>query len=244
MIPDEQPAPAPRDHNRPPSPVEALTAEQRDALLVFMPRRDELVAAAEKKNVFDRASAGDAADIIRIAREVYERIDADRRERTAPYRQAADAAKGVADEFWQPVVDALEALRDRVKAWTDAEDARIAEQKAEQERAMDAMRQAQRPAPVVSAGGAETTPVPSARQYRQPDVRPAAKRKIRGDMGATLSTVEKFEYHVTDIKLVPDWILATPTVHAAIVQVVKSMAKHVGDIPGIERTTITDNQIR
>jgi hypothetical protein len=249
MIPDEGPALPPQGHNQPPSPVESLAAEQRDALKTYEHRRGELVAAADAKKVFDRISAGDAGDIIRIARDVYARIDQDRRDRTDPYRRATEAAKGAVDEFWQPVVDSLDALRQRLKDWTDAEDARIEQQQAEQDAAMRAMRE--------QAGAAEKvlkdqTGVTEAAAGDPPPrsgpvttyVLPAAKRKIRGDLGATVATVERAQFRVVDIKLIPDWIMATPTVHDAIIAVVKSMAKHAGPIPGIERTTISDNQIR
>lgn len=233
MIPDETPALAPRDHNKPPSPVEALSSEQTEALHIFTARRDEIVAAAQRKTVFDRISAGDAADIIRIASEVYKRIDQDRRDRTDPYRRAADAAKGIVDEFWQPVLDALDELRDRITAWTTQEDERIAAQKAEQEEEMRRMREAQ------AAAAPAAVPPPAA-----PTFQPARARKIRGDLGATLSTVEKTDFRVVDVSKVPDWIMASPTVHAAIIAVAKSMAKHTAEIPGLERLTITDNQIR
>lgn len=234
MLADEQPAPT--GHNRPPSPVEHLADEQREALTTFAQRRDEIVASASAKNVFDRASAGDAGDIIRIARDVFERIDQDRRERTDPYRRAAEAAKGAVDEFWQPVLNALDGLRSRLKQWTDAEDARIAAQQAEQDAEMERLRQQRLPmSPMPHASAQPTTP---ARMV------PAPSRKIRGDLGATVSTVEKPKFEVVDVKLVPDWIMATPTVHRAIIQVVESMAKHAGEIPGIARSTVSTNQIR
>lgn len=233
MISDEQPPLPPRDHNRPPSPVETISADQREALQTFQQRKEEILASANAKHVFDRISAGDAGDIIRIAGEVKKRIDAERMDRSKPYRDAADAAKGIVDEFWSPVDDALTNLRRRLKEWTDAEDARIEAQRAEQEAEMARMRAASAPPPVPASAAPAPAPF-----------KPAAKRKIRGDLGATVSTVEKAQYRVVDVKQIPDWIMATPTVHEAIIQVVKSMAKHTGDIPGIERTTFTDNQIR
>ena len=69
-------------------------------------------------------------------------------------------------------------------------------------------------------------------------------RKIVGDLGARVSTVDKKIYRVVDVRAVPDFILNSPTVHEAIVQVVKSMAKHMPVIAGIETTTATDNPIR
>ncbi len=245
MISDEQPPLPPRDHNRPPSPVETISADQREALQTFQQRKEEILASANAKRVFDRISAGDAGDIIRIAGEVKKRIDAERMDRSKPYRDAADAAKGIVDEFWSPVDDALTNLRRRLKEWTDAEDARIAAQQAEQEAEMQRMRQARLPMhPMPHVAGEPEGSLPATAPASIPGLKSAHKRKIRGDLGATVSTVEKAQYRVVDVKQIPDWIMATPTVHEAIIQVVKSMAKHTGDIPGIERTTFTDNQIR
>lgn len=241
VIPDEAPL-APRDHNQPPDLVRALGEAQVEALEPFIRRRNELVGAANAKTVFDRISAGDAADIIRIAGEVFKRIDEDRMERTTPYRKAADLAKGIADGFWIPVDEAVTALRGRLKAWTDAEDDRIAAQQREQNEAMAQMRRAAEPIGPGDSGGGEgaCSPNPPPRSAPQP----AFRRKIRGDLGATVSTVERAEFRVADVRLVPDWIMASPTVHAAIIQVVKSMARHIGEIPGIETSTSSDNQIR
>jgi hypothetical protein len=240
MIADETPL-AGAGHNNPPyvrDVVATLAAEQKEALERYETRRDQIIASARAKTVFDRISAGDAADIIRIAGDVFKKIDEDRRGRTDPYRRAADGAKAVADEFWQPVVDELIMLRDRLKAWTDAEDARILAQKREQEEAMKALRAKAAPAPEPASERSVQE------NHARPATLPARRRKIVGDLGSTLSTVERTNYRVADIKLVPDWILATPTVHDAIIQVVRSMAKHAGEIPGIERTTFTENQIR
>ena len=60
----------------------------------------------------------------------------------------------------------------------------------------------------------------------------------------SVTQADKKVYRVSDISQVPDFIMNSPTVHDAIIAVVKSMAKHMPDIPGIETTTETDNKIR
>lgn len=233
MIPDETP---PAGHNQPPSPVEALVEAQQEALQPFEQRRDEIVASARRVKVTDRLTAGDAGDVIRIANDVFKRIDQDRLERTNPYRQAADAAKGCVDTFWQPVTDALDDLRARLEEWSRAEDERIAAQKREQDEAIAAMRQQRLPThPMPHVAGQPTT---------APKMLPAKPRKIRGDLGSVVSTSEQFDYRVIDVKKVPDWILNSQTVHEAIIRVVKSAARHLGDIDGIERTASTSVSVR
>src|SRR3546814_6192168 len=76
------------------------------------------------------------------------------------------------------------------------------------------------------------------------NLKPARRRKIVGDLGATVSQVERKIYRVVDVRAVPDLILNSKTVHEAIVAVAKSMSKHMPSIEGIEITTENDNQIR
>src|SRR3546814_10871857 len=76
------------------------------------------------------------------------------------------------------------------------------------------------------------------------NLKPACRRKIVGDLGATVSQVERKIYRVVDVRAVPDLILNSKTVHEAIVAVAKSMSKHMPSIEGIEITTENDNQIR
>src|SRR3546814_14570688 len=72
------------------------------------------------------------------------------------------------------------------------------------------------------------------------NLKPARRRKIVGDLGATVSQVERKIYRVVDVRAVPDLILNSKTVHEAIVAVAKSMSKHMPSIAGIEITTEND----
>src|SRR3546814_7334185 len=51
------------------------------------------------------------------------------------------------------------------------------------------------------------------------NLKPARRRKIVGDLGATVSQVERKIYRVVDVRAVPDLILNSKTVHEAIVAV-------------------------
>ena len=68
--------------------------------------------------------------------------------------------------------------------------------------------------------------------------------KLSKRQKATVSLVERKQYRVVDVRAVPDFILNSSTVHEAIAQVAKSLAKHMPEIPGIEVTSETDNQVR
>lgn len=249
MIPDEeQQGRPPRDHNLPPDPVEVMRVAMPEALERFQKRRDEIIESANRKQVTDRFSAGDAGDIIGIADKVQKLIDAARRELTDPHHHARDLGKAIADEFWSSAEDALAQLRGRLQAWNDDEDKRIADQQAEQDAFMAKMqnsavvtaseqddgRKAEGREHIDYSAPASPAAPPSA---SVPGMRPAKRRKIVGDLGAVVSSADVTEYTITDIRLVPDFIMSSPTVHAAVKQVIKSMARHLGDIPGVEKTT-------
>src|SRR3546814_15982441 len=84
------------------------------------------------KDIVDRETAGQAGDIIKVANDFMAPIERDRIALTKPYRDAADAAKATCDQFLQPLLDALDRLRARLKAWSDGEDERIEKRPAEQ----------------------------------------------------------------------------------------------------------------
>jgi hypothetical protein len=229
MIPDE---PKPREpgigHNQPKSPVDELVVAQREALTSEKRERLEyIIAKAEAKDVVDRETAGQAGDIIKVADEFTKLIDNDRIDRTRPYRDAADRAKGIADEFLEPLRAAIERLHARLDAWSDAEDERIKAQQAEQE-----------------AFFAKPDLTPSVQSPTPPPMMPAKRRKITGDLGARVTQVDVKQYRVVDIRAVPDFILNSETVKAAVVQVAKSLGKHMSEIDGIEIATGTANRVQ
>src|SRR3546814_6104483 len=78
-------------------------------------------------------TAGQAGDIIKVANDFMAPIERDRIALTKPYRDAADAAKATCDQFLQPLLDALDRLRARLKAWSDEEDERIEKRRARSE---------------------------------------------------------------------------------------------------------------
>lgn len=252
MIPDEPSDIAPRSiaqigDNRPPSMIEDVCAAQRAAQTSERRERLEyIVQRALAKTVIDRETAGQAGDIIKTAGLFIKTVESDRIELTRPYRDAADAGKAVCDEFLQPLHDAVEALRLKLKAWTDAEDERIEQQQAEQEAFfrggdIDPDKEEQA-ADIAERRGIQ--PRGHAAEIRAANLKPARRRKIVGDLGSTVSAVERKVYRVIDPRAVPDVILNSKTVTDAIVQVAKSLSRHMETIDGIEITTETDNQIR
>ena len=269
MLEPENPNPrAVAGNNMPPSPIETLCELQRDAQT---PERRERVRyvtqRANAKTVEDRETAGQAADIIKVATEVETLIETDRVNLTRPYREAADRAKNICDEFLEPLREARANLKQRLDAWNDAEDRRIEEQRAEQEAffngQIDPAKEKAADAAIEGAGLSSprkaidysqpaeekpftrgvAQPAPSS-HMKPPAMREPKKRKITGDLGATASRTTTKEYRVVDVRAVPDFILQSDTVKEAIVQVAKSVGKHMGSIDGIEITEKRGTQVR
>lgn len=247
MIPDEPPAHLSPGHNLPPSPLETLVAAQKEAQTpALLERLEYFVTKADAKVVTDRITAGDAGDIISLAGKFMAPIEANRIALTAPYREAADAAKATCDVFLEPLRAAVERLRGRLKEWSDAEDKLIEEQQAEQEAFFRGgeIDPAKEEAAAKIQERDSIQPRGHAARIAADNLLPARRRKIVGDLGATVSQVERKIYRVVDARAVPDLILNSKTVHEAIIAVAKSMSKHMPEIDGIEITTEIDNQIR
>ena len=254
MIPDEQPEHAPRDHNSPPGllPLEQAV-EEFDKFFALEPingktfaeRKAEFLRAGRNAFVRDRESAGKAGDLLKLAKRARDRLQDARFDRSQPYRDTADALGRKCEDLWEDVDTAMDGVRALLKTWTDAEDARIEAQRIEQEAEMAAKLAAAEPKgeidPAKEKAVQETT---GAFLGIGTPLAPPRRKKIRGDLGATVSAVERFTYKVTDVRALPDYILNAPGVHEAIVSAVKSTRKVMGVPDGIEATPYTENQIR
>lgn len=225
---------------------ESLFDTPRDGGKTFAQRRDEFVASAGKQIVRDRETAGAAADTIKLANEVWALVDADRRARSDPFRETHLALSGMAAEFWEPVNQAMAGLREQIDAYTAEEDARIAAQQAEQQEALARMRGAASPPPAPPQGRSHidySVPTPEPQRIA-PAMRAPRRSRIRGDLGSTISQRDVVEYEIEDISLIPEHILTSETVKAAILAVVRATARHMGVPKGIRVITGTGNQIR
>jgi len=214
--------------NQPPSPIEALVAEQRESQAQYEERRDEVLASLTAKAVTDRVSAGEAGDLLKITRSIVDTLTEQRAARTKPYREAADKAKAVFDTWIDPLLVAEKELSDRLNSWMRDEDARAAAQQAEQANLLGD----------INDGPKSTSPIgnrPS--QAKSPVI-------AQGGYGTKVVKKTKTAFTVVDVRAVPDFILNSSTVHDAIISVAKSMARHNPDIPGIKKTTEEEAGIR
>lgn len=241
-------SPHPIGHNTRDVRADVL-ADLRDLLQPFEVQRDRYLKSAAAAVVRDRGTAGDAADLIKFAGEIREKIQEKRMEITRPLRDAADAAKAHADDFWQPVDDEMARVLGLIDVFRTEEADRIAKQQREQDETMSLLVPRQptfTPAIVVGrrehidysqrpTDGAPAQPVLAPRE--------AKARPIRGTYGAKVTAAEQKTYVVTDLDLVPRWVLETDTVKTAIAAVAKSLAKHHPNIPGIAVSTADQTRI-
>lgn len=264
MIPDEAPL-HDRGHNQPPGllPLEQAVLELHEMLKektfdgkTFADRKEEFLRAARNAVVRNRDSAGAAADVIKMAAQVWSRLEAERLARSNPYRNIADALVRTADKFWTEVVDAMDGLKDKIDAWTDIEDKRIADQQREQEEEMAKLRGAA--APIVHVDERDAYPLPASPRvsvdYTAPfepkpspapvPMQPAKRKRIRGDLGGMVSIKTETIYSVADVRALPDYILNAPGVHEAIIAAVKGTVKVMGVPAGIATSTVQANQIK
>jgi hypothetical protein len=231
-------------------------AELRDLLEPFKIQRERYLKAAKAAVVRDRGTAGDAGDLIKLAGEIREKIQSKRMEVTRPLRDAADAAKGEADQFWQEVDDEMDRVLGLIDTFRTDEADKIKTQQREQDEMM--ARLAPKPAPVIAVEG--PAPHPSeGRDYLDysqgltvdnvplPVIAPpreAKTRAIRGTYGARVGGATEKTYTVEDLDKVPRWIMETETVKNAIAAVAKSFAKHHPNIPGIAVHTADVTRVR
>jgi hypothetical protein len=268
MIPDEIPATPGPGHNSGATLLQVARLAQETALEEYHQRRSEFLTSASRQTVTDRQSAADAADTIALAAKVWKLIDEDRQKRTDPYREVHSTLIAMASEFWYPVEEAMNRLLAQIDAFSETEDRLIADQQREQEEAMAALRAraagvapAVAPIPVQSietverqeaqTGRAYIDYVAPAAQYEQPARlpgptigSPARRSKIRGDLGGTISRDQEKIYEIEDIKALPSWIFETETVMNAIINVAKSNARHMPNIPGIRTRLVPKTTVK
>jgi hypothetical protein len=236
VIPDEEPIErATPGHNS--GSLEATSvADMREILAGYEQRKDEFLKSAGNAVVRSRETVGDAGDVIHLAAQIWDRIDAQRRVITDPFLEAGRSTKAIADEFWAPVVEAMEELQGKIDDWKLGENKRIADQRAEQDAEMQRLR-----APAVTPGSAAPAFQPVVKMAVSAEPK---KRKIRGFLGSTVSDVDQKTYEIEDITKIPDWVLNSNEVKAAILSVAKRLNKTVGDIPGVTVTTTLATRVK
>lgn len=204
----------------------------RASLDPIKPRRDQFLEAAKKVVIRDRHDAGAAADLIGLARDVGNIVDEHRRRIGKPHDDVVRTINSEAKTFWEDVEEAMGDVQEKIDAFAAAEQAKIDEQKASQERDEAARRAALAPA------GAPPPPEPA------PPARQPKKRAYRGDLGRQAVLVDQDQIEIVDVRALPDLVLNTDRVHDAIRAVLRPLVKSGAKIDGIKVTKAVKSQIR
>lgn len=230
-----------------------MVRDMDDILQQFEARRAQFLKSAAAAVVRDRGTAGDAADLIKLAGKVAEAIEIKRREITDPLRTAAEAVKAKADDFWEPVTREMTRVLALIDSFDKQQTALIEQQQREQEEFLAKLAGETAPPPPPEPA---PFPTPAERllvdyttgRYDDPPFQPvaprAAPRRIKGNYGATVVKADEKTYEVTDLDAIPRWLLETATVKAAIAAAAKAMAKQFPVIPGITVTSATNLRIK
>lgn len=213
-------------HNSGLSPEEAAAAMER-ALAPHEPRAAEIEAKAKAATVDDHESAQAAIDFIRMARALGEKARDLQTEIAKPYKDAADAARGVALQFIDRLEDAAGAVNAKLADYNKAKRQRAAELARQQQEAEEALR---RRAAEAEGKPTEVTPPPA------PEVTPEpARSTIRTNLGGRLTETKKWRPKVVDVTKVPAHILNSPKVIEAIEKVARPFLANGIDVPGVTK---------
>lgn len=213
--------------NNPP-PREQALLEVEEMLAEFEGQPERYIRSADSQLVRTREEAGDAADTLKLADTIWQKIKDRRVEITDPYRDAHSAAIEKVNRFWFEADAAMKRLKVRINAFREREREQIATQQREQAEEEARLREA--------AGN--SPPAPAASQPVAPKPKP-----IVGDYGGRVMDGEQKVYTIEDVQLVPDFILKSPKVTKAITDVAKDFGKHMLEIPGIRIDTIQTSKV-
>lgn len=227
----EAPPHAPVGHNQPDF-VQAAVDAVKEMLKPFEERKAQFLEAARKVVIRTRADAGSAGDLIGLARGVEVLIDEERARIVAPHDMAVKAVNGRANDFWQPVWDAMVDVKAKITTFAEEEDARVQAQ-AEEQRLEEARIRRER-----ATGATELSLPPPA------PPRAVKKRSMRGDLGFQVSVQDDDVIEIANWKELPDFIFEAESVREAIRKVVKPLVKQGVKVTGLKVTKALKTQIR
>lgn len=249
--------PAGIGHNQPPDDIELLR-ERLDAQTLDLQRRIDDLSSAEKRlpEVTDDASAGDAADFVKMATAAIKDADAKRVDAKEPFLKAGRAVDG----FFKGLSDPLDGLRRRVeqritvylrakeareRAAREAEARRLREEAEAREREARALQRAKldeeaaRRREEAAASAAEANAV----EAKVERAKPADLSRTRGDMGSVASLRRMWVGKIDDVRKV-DLEALRPYIRPDAIQKALNLAVQAGvrDVAGctIEETTMAN----
>lgn len=217
-------------HNSGLSP-EAAREAMKSALGPWEKRCSEFEEKAKRADIHTQDAAEAGIDFIRMARALREEVDRLRDEVREPYRQAAQAATNVADNFQARLDDAIETMQIALRGYQ-------AERRAKAEAREKEQREVERRLAREAAEREGVPPPPPAPEVEQPRKKRRAPA-IKTDLGGRMVEQDRWRVEVTDPTKVPDFVLKSPKVVEAIRIVARDFIKNGLDVPGCEKVDFT-----
>lgn len=206
-------------------PLEVIAAEEaRIALSPLEKRKDDLVARLANVTISDEEEMKRTVDVIAMARAVREESDRLLEPIGAPYRDSGAAVRNVAMNFTTQLKNREIDAQNAINAFRKRQREAAAAAKNEQLEAEAELRRQANLAPVQAA------PV------TQADMR---LESVRSDYRGQVFDRKVIIVSIVDARALPDTILKSPGVIAALETAVRQMAKLTRDIPGAK---IEDDQ--
>lgn len=211
-----------------------------EQLAALEARKAELLDSLGRAKCTNAEEAGKCADLTKQIKKLAKQADAIHQDVKEPYLEAGRVVDSAKNNFKAALTEAEAKLRQMLKAFDDAEQARErkerqereARERAERER-IEAERRAA--AEAAKAAGAEAPPPPEPEPepeiQREPDRRPIAS----GDYGAAAHRRTNTILEIEDVYALPPEVLNAPDVTEAILKVCRRLRQANANIaiPGL-----------
>lgn len=205
-------------------PLEVQAAEEAAlALEPLKPRRDQLIEALGKVSIADDEDVRRATDKIVLAQALRESADARLQPIGTPYREANHAVRTAALNFTDTLKEAELRVGQAIAAFRKRQREAAARAKNEQ---------AAREAELREKAGLESAPVA---ETKAADIKLAP---VRSDYRGQVFDRKVLRVTINDVRALPDTVLQSAGVIAALESAVRQLAKLTRDIPG---ATIEDD---
>lgn len=194
----------PRDHNGPPLVDPEIIAQTKAKVEDFAASAGEWLAVGQ---IASAEQAGELADYIAGARQVWKRVDEARVAAKKPHDDAAKAVQGMFTPLLETITRCVDKLKPMQADWLRREQARLDAERAEQRRAADAARIAAEEAAAIAASTNSISGELEAErlQKQAADLEKAANREVRANVqsasggGRTMALRKIKKARITDI---------------------------------------------
>lgn len=228
----------PRYDNQPPL-GERIAMEfeedlQKDGLIERVATLE--AAAGRAPKVDGPENAGKVGDFIKQAKALENALEAVREKHNRPLIDARTALKTRTDGLFSPIAQAVQTMRDDLNRWTREENARVERERREAEETAARLR---REAEIAAAEKEAQTGISA--DHFIPEIAPRRVEApvARGDYGARVGSVTRYEHTIDSVRQLPDRLLNHPKVLEALNKIIAAEIRSASGKCTIKGVTIT-----